>query len=200
MNKLRPATRLTATLVILLFAVSCIRPWGPGGVKRELSREAGVKLDQELGITVTRSGIWLARQILKWTDEGDEIPELKGLRRVEVGIYNVEDYRRGHDEMVALDAGTFGPDWTPLVRVVEDNETVQVMTKERDGELRGMLVVVAEEDEWVIVRMRGRLDRIVESAMEFAFDQADRPELGERTVEVWEERKQADTTASVEVY
>ena len=184
---MKPISRSVATLLILLTAVGCVRPWGPGSMRRELSRDAGVHLDQEFGVTVTRSGIWLARQILEMTDAGDEVPHLKGLRKVQVGVYRVDDYRRGYDGMLALDANTFGPDWTPLVRVVEGGETVQVLTKERAGQLRGMLVVVAERDEWVIVRMRGRLDRIVESAMDFAFDKIDRPDLSDRTVEAWEE-------------
>ena len=46
-----------------------------------------------------------------------------------------------------------------------------------------MLIVVAEEDEWVVVRMRGDLDRILEDAMRFAFDQAERPDLYEKTRE-----------------
>jgi hypothetical protein len=46
-----------------------------------------------------------------------------------------------------------------------------------------MIVVVAESEEWVVVRLRGDLDRILEDTLRFAFDQADRPELYEKTRE-----------------
>ena len=49
--------------------------------------------------------------------------------------------------------------------------------------IRHMVVVVAEEDEWVLVRLKGNLTRIIESAMEFAFDEMERPDLYTRTRE-----------------
>ena len=45
------------------------------------------------------------------------------------------------------------------------------------------LIVVAEDEEWVVVRMYGDLDRILEETMRFAFDQAERPDLYDRTRE-----------------
>lgn len=51
------------------------------------------------------------------------------------------------------------------------------------SEIRGMLVVVAERDEWVVVRMRGDLDRVLEDTLRFAFDQVDRPDLYDKTRE-----------------
>ena len=50
------------------------------------------------------------------------------------------------------------------------------MLRQEDEKIRGLLVVVAERDEWVLVRVRGKLDLIVEDVMRMAFDQADRPD------------------------
>jgi hypothetical protein len=38
-----------------------------------------------------------------------------------------------------------------------------------------------EPDEWVLVRIRGKLDRIIEDAIEMAFDEVDRPDLYAKT-------------------
>ena len=49
--------------------------------------------------------------------------------------------------------------------------------------MRGLLVVVAESDEWVIVKVKGNLDPILEQALAQAFDEVERPELYEKTRE-----------------
>jgi hypothetical protein len=172
---------LMVSLVPALLATCCVRFHGPEDVRTELSRQAGVRLKQETGLTVTRSGVWLARKALRWS--GEEEISLRGVRRVEVGIYEVRGLRGGQAERVRLDPRYLERDWQPIVRVHDEGEDVFVLVHEREGALRGMLVVVADQDEWVLVRLRGKLDRIVEDAMRLAFDQADRPDLFERAME-----------------
>lgn len=180
---------IAAVLTLLTLVPGCIRPVGPGDLKRELSAEAGVELNKEVGVTVTRSGIWLARQIMRMTDE--PLPQLKGLRRVEVGVYRVESQRRNFDPAAGLDLNRFA-DWSPMVRMREDGEDVAVLTREKNGSIRNMLVVVAGEDEWVLVRLSGRLDRVIESSLQFAFDEIDRPELYDRTQDAMDEESDGD--------
>jgi hypothetical protein len=187
----RPYTWLWAlVLVTLLLSLSCVRPHGPEDVRHELSQTAGVKLDREFGITVTRSGVWLARKFVKYAD--DEEISLKGVRRIEVGVYQVEGLRRGREERARLSLDDL-PGWTPIVRVHEDGEDVFVLTQEKDGRIHRLLVVVAEDDEWVLVRLKGKLEHIIEDAMRMAFDQADRPEL----YEVAREQRETDAALAV---
>jgi len=168
-------------LCALIVVPGCIRLGGPDNVSRHLSREAGVDLQQEIGLTVTRSGIWLAKKSLKWADDVDI--SLDGLRRVEVGVYTVRGMRG--DAAEALDINVFPTGWDNWVRIQDEGGQVFVMVRpgEEPDEIRGMLVVVAEEEEWVVVRLYGDLDRILEDTMRFAFDQADRPDLYEKTRE-----------------
>lgn len=168
------AATLVGILTVLL-ATGCVRLVGPEDVRLELSERAGVKLKQETGFTVTRSGIWLARQFV----DDDEVP-LRGVRRVEVGVYEVRGLKRGLDRPRALDPGLFR-EWTPIVRVNEDEEQLMVFVREKDESLRALLVVVAEPEEWVLVRVHGRLDDLLEQAMSMAFEQVDRPELYARS-------------------
>jgi hypothetical protein len=165
-------------LAALASAPGCVRLHGPTDVRRDLGRTAGVQLEQEFGLTVTRSGMWLARKAMKHADE-DEI-SLKGVRRVEIGVYQVQGPRNDSVQRSGLGAEEF-PGWTPLVRVHEDDEDILVLTRERDGKLRRLLIVAAEPDEWVLVRIRGNLDRIIEDAIEMAFDEVDRPDLYAKT-------------------
>jgi len=175
MNRCSQLVFACAVLGALLLSTSCVRFIGPEDVRLELSEQAGVKLRQETGLTVTRSGIWLARQFV---DE-QEVP-LRGLRRVEVGVYEVKGLRRGLDEPRPLDPAYFH-DWQPVVRLREDGEEVMVFVREKDDHLRSLLVVVAEPEEWVLVRMHGRLDDLLEQAMRLAFDHMDRPDLYAKT-------------------
>jgi hypothetical protein len=175
---MRCSTRILLSLLIpIALTLSCVRFVGPEDVRQDLSSQAGVKLKQETGFTVTRSGIWLAR---KFVDD-DEVP-LKGIRRVEVGIYEVKGLRRGVDEPANLNPRHLDG-WEPIVRVHEEDEDVMVLVKQQDEMIRAMLIVVAEEDEWVLVRVRGKLNRVLEQAMKTAFDNVERPELYVRTRE-----------------
>jgi len=132
-----------------------------------------------MGLTVKRSGMWLARWGMRIAGE-DEI-SLRGIRRVEVGVYLPLQTKDGSAPS-RLDIRDF-EGWSPLVRVHDEDEEVLVMVREKQGEVRDMLVVVSDEDELVVVRMKGRLDRILEEAMAEAFDQAERPDLYEKSRE-----------------
>lgn len=163
-------------LVPVLGGVGCIRLTGPEDVRQDLSEIAGVKLRQETGFTVTRSGMWIARKAMKMS--GEEEISLRGIRRVEVGVYEVKGLRRGIDERVPLTLDDMPKGWHPMVIVEGDDEEIFVMTKHgEDGMIRQLLVVVSEDDEWVLVKIKGKLDHIVEDAMRMAFDQGDRLEL-----------------------
>lgn len=168
---------LLPLMIPVALTLSCVRFVGPEDVRQELSSQAGVKLKQETGFTVTRSGIWLAR---KFVDD-DEV-SLKGIRRVEVGVYEVKGLRRGVDQPANLDLRHLDG-WEPIVSIHEEGEDVMVLVKQQDEMIRAMLIVVAEEDEWVLVRVRGKLNRILEQAMKAAFDNVERPELYVRTRE-----------------
>lgn len=175
----------TMTLMVLmtaLFLTGCVRMTGPESLRRDLSRSSGVILKKEAGVTVTRSGIWLTRMGLKIANEPD-IPKLRGLRRVEVGVYNVQGYRDGATASGPVELDAVFDDWNTLVSMNGDGEQVRVLTRENHGKLRQLLVVVASEDEWVLVRLRGRLDQLIEQAIRFGFDSAERPELYERSRE-----------------
>ena len=175
-----PRTSALAVLLAVLAGPACIRLHGPEDMRRELARTAGVKLDREMGLTITRSGVWLARKIMKWS--GEEEISLKGVRRVEIGVYQVDRLREGYTEPASLRSVDFA-EWSPVVKVHDDGEDAMVLLKEKDGRVKGMLVVAADDEEWVLVRVWGNLDRVMEEVMRMAFDQVDRPDLYDRTRE-----------------
>jgi hypothetical protein len=156
---------------------------GPADLRREVSASAGIELDRIMALTVGRTGMAIARLVT----DGDEIP-LRGVRKVEIGIYEVNGLRPGVDARGAIGLPRL-EGWHSVVRVRDDEQEVHILLEERDDQIRGMIIVVAEDEEVVLIRIRGKLQHTVEQAMRMAFDQADRPELYEPTVA--EYRKQA---------
>jgi hypothetical protein len=171
-RKIRISLLLASTV---LLGLSCVRFVGPEEIRHDLSDQAGVKLKQETGLTLTRSAVWLAR---KFVDQDDFT--LEGVRRIEVGVYEVKGLKGRRESPSPLDL-TRLEGWEPVVRVNEPGEDVIVLIKEKDEVVRALLVVVAEQDEWVLVRIRGKLNRVLEEAMEMAFKDADRPDLYAKT-------------------
>lgn len=169
---------LCLLLAAALSSAACIGFRGPEQIRREISHNSGVELDREMGFTVRRSGMWLVRSGLRIAGE-DEI-SLRGVRGIQVGIYQVRGSELGTHAQLPLEARRFS-DWDPVVRIHEDDEEVLVMVREKKGSVRRLLVVVSDDEELVIVRMKGRLDDILEEAMAEAFDQADRPELYDKS-------------------
>jgi hypothetical protein len=168
---------LHGILILALLSPACVTLRGPEDVRRDISSATGVRFEREIGLSVRRSGMWLARWGMRIA--GEEEISLRGLRRVDVGIYlPLKAKSESSPELSDLRAFE---DWSPLVRVREEGDEALVMIRERDGEVRGMLVVVSEPEELVIVRMKGKLDRILEEAMSEAFDQAERPDLYEQS-------------------
>ena len=181
--------KLLLTGILVASLTGCVRLYGPEDVSRSLSGAAGVDLRQEVGVTVTRSGIWLAKKSLKWSDEEDI--SLDGLKRVEVGVYEVVGEEE--DGRNALSMDRFPSHWMPWVRVHDEGEDVFVLVREGRGgdalDIRSMLVVVAAEDEWVVVRMHGKLEKIMEDAIRFAMDQNEDSDLTEKTIEASRNRE-----------
>jgi len=176
---------LKTVLAVAALAACCSCIFhGPEDLRRDLSTSAGVELDREAGVTVGRFGIAVARVFTKQ----EEVP-LKGVRKVEVGVYEVVGRHAGSRLSGRLQLPEM-PGYVPIVRVHDDGEDVFVLLKSDEQErIRRMLVIVAEDDEWVLVRIRGKLDRIIEQAMQMAFDQADKPDLYEPALADYRERR-----------
>jgi hypothetical protein len=167
-------------MILALAGTGCVTLHGPEEIRRDLSRETGVKLDHDFSITVNRGGMWLARQGMKWSGEHEF--DIKGIKHVDVGIYEPAGLRKGFEAPRSVHPDYF-KGWETLARVQEDGENVLVLTKEKGEKIKGLLVVVTESDEWVIVRVKGNLNDIIEQALAEAFDEIERPDLYEKTRE-----------------
>jgi hypothetical protein len=172
-----------AILGLVPTASGCILPFnGPSGVRRDIQAATGREYDRSFALTVGRSGVALARWAVRKAGE-DDIP-LEGLRKVEIGIYEVRD--RSDQPSTGSDfTAILWPTWRPLVEMHPDQgENVLILSEARsDGSIKRLLFLVENEDQLVIVRLKGRLDHFIEQAMRYAFEQADRPDLIDPSIE-----------------
>lgn len=177
--------RLVAVSLVPALLTACIIPFnGPGDIRRDIEAQTGRRYDRSFGLTVGRSGMALARWAVRHSGE-DAIP-LKGIKKVEIGIYEVKN---GPSSPAALTPGDW-PEWSPLVEIAaQDDGSVLVLSKEGkdEGSIRRLLFVVEDEEELVLVRLSGKLDTFIEEAITYALEEAERPELVEPVISDYRE-------------
>lgn len=167
---------------------------GPSGIHREIANGTGAAYEREFGVTIGPLGMAIARWGMRMAEEhGDEeVVSLRGIRKVQVGVYHVKPGTWKNPRK------TFAPkllrDWEPVVHLRDDGEDVHVLLRSERDSIRAMLVVVSEEDELVIVKLRGRLDELLRDALELGLDHADRGDRFEEAAERLEDHEAAGST------
>lgn len=96
---------------------------------------------------------------------------LKDVSRVKVGVFRAE----GAAGLQDVDAGLFGFEkgWQVAVKARQEEERVWVLYRDGPETLRDLYVVVLNDEDLVVARVRGRLDRLIARVME------DRDEIGD---------------------
>lgn len=100
------------------------------------------------------------------SDETEDVrPYLRYLRRVKVGVYAVE----GLPPLDAVDLPQLRrlreKGWETLIATREEDATTWTLYRERRGTVRDVYVLTLSEDELVMVRLKGRLDKLLAHAM-----------------------------------
>jgi hypothetical protein len=155
----RPAA-LVAALVALGLGTSCLTYRGPRGVREQLESQMGVELDREFGIKLGFLSTKLASGIARMAS--DEPLPLRGISGIGVVTYNLppsKDREQRSLRELKLDG------WETLLRVRDHGDDATVLAR-MDGEhIRGLLFVVKDDDEVTIAKIRGRLERMLETAI-----------------------------------
>lgn len=118
-----------------------------------------------LGPVSLRMAKWILRRV---DDEDAEIASeyLSDVRRVKAGIYKVNDY--SDDEVSSLPAlRRFERNgWELAVRARDNDESVLIYYRERNDAVSDMFLVVATNEELVLAKIEGRLNRLLERAIQ----------------------------------
>lgn len=160
--------RGAAALIVVLLLIPSSGCWfGTGStwdVRQSVTRQTGLRFEPEFGVKLGRISTAMGRFIARRADKN--MPPLKGVAKVEVGVYAVKTDSIEETAGMQLDALRF-PEWTPLVRIREDGEQVLVLYQEgaKLEHIRAAMVLVLDGEELVVVRLRGKLDRFLRESL-----------------------------------
>ena len=165
---------VVAILLAMTVGSGCL--WAPelDRVRKDIERQIpGVEFSREFAISLGPMSIGLLRVIaaVAPVDE-DQRGYLDEISKVKVAVYEVDNMPRDPEIQVPdrLRRLLDEKGWDLAVRVHEDEESVWVLYKAEDDEVREMYVLVMNTEELVLVRVEGHLDRLFEKAMNDHFD------------------------------
>lgn len=144
-----------------------IRKWAPGA-----------RFEREEHVRIGRVKLGLVRGILRMVDDGEEDEEgraiLREVDRVEVATYRVHglpDLSGLRQKAPGFESQLARTGWNLTVKAQEDNSPSWLFTRgDEKGGLKNVLVVDLDDHELTVVRVDGRIDRILAEAI------AERPE------------------------
>ena len=159
--------QLSGSLAVVAIALISTGCWfGTGStsdIRYEVTDQTGVDLEPDFGIKLGRLTTAMAKPFARKA-AGESIP-LKGIAKIEVGIYNVVDSR---DPVESGMADLEFAGWEPIVRIRDGDERIQILCRTEGERIRAMLVVVLDGDELVVVRLKGNLHKFLPGALEYA--------------------------------
>ena len=130
------------------------------------------KLNKNIELSLGVVPLWMAEKVSAFIDE-PEVQEartyLDHISRVDVGVYEVHDSlmsqkRTEAAQRIKASMKTHG--FEPIVQVREKRETVGVYVPTVEDKFpEELFVVVMTEHEVVLVRVNGRLDRVIQAAV-----------------------------------
>ncbi len=173
------AARITAMLWVaaaLPFTGGCV--WTPelSDIKKDIARQIpGATFEHEMSFAIGPGGLALARAACTFVPPiHDARAWLKDVSRVEVAMYDVVDSELPKslktperiEEMLA-------DGWEMAARAREKDEAVWVLYR-LDGEsVREVFVVALDRHELVLVKVKGRLERVIARALDEIGDDED---------------------------
>ena len=117
-------------------------------------------------IHLNRLSTSMLKPVALWAlgEEGEDLGFLRSIRRVDVAVYEVFSFPETieGDELSAMDRRLHKSGWTRLLRARETDEITWVYSREsRSGGIRDLFVISVDGVEMVMVRVGGKLDRVL---------------------------------------
>ena len=135
------------------------------------ARLPGVTLDPGIQMRLGRLSLGMAKGIVRMAmDEEDEEEVFAMLRHVkgmEVAIYETDTLTADGPQRWANYLSDLGArrGWVPVAKVHEGDSSSVVFFKHKRDQIRGVYVFTLNEENMVMARFKGRLDRVVAEAL-----------------------------------
>jgi hypothetical protein len=127
------------------------------------------QVEKKFKLRVGPMMILAAQFISQRATDMPEIAEYLGeIKNVQIGIYDVK--REGPSVPLAIpaeaDQGLMERGWEPFVRVRDREQQVTLFYKAINDRISGVYAVVLAEDKLVVVEVQGKLDKLIEKAIQ----------------------------------
>ena len=148
---------------LMALASGCMTYRGPRGVEDTLERSLGVELHRDFGIKLGPISTKFAASFVGHDDEFD----LHDMTRVGVAVFEV-GARNGRSPrpIEAKDLG--GAGWSTMLDSRSDGDQVLLLVKSRGDSIHDLLLLAADDEEVVVARLTGRLDKLIARTMDRA--------------------------------
>jgi hypothetical protein len=160
--------------IVVLLAVAAATSgclWAPdlAMVRKDIERQLpGASFEKEIELTLGPISLTFARLITRVVPDAREASGyLRDVSRIELAVYNAERVPPARDVKMPerLKEMTSGEDWEMAVKIRDNDELVWVFYRMEDEAVRELYVVSLDDDELVMVRAEGRLERLVARAL-----------------------------------
>ena len=148
-----------AVIAALAFAsVGCMTYRGPIGVESAIEKQLGVQLDREFGVKLGWTSTKIMLSFMKDDDDEDSVFNCD-LDGVGIATFVIPPGAR----KARLDPKRLGlGDWDTAVHARDADGDVLLVTREKHGKIRELILVVVDEEEVVLGRLKGDLGELVE--------------------------------------
>jgi hypothetical protein len=171
-------SRVLAVLALAaaILGTGCVTATSPeiASMKDDIETAVGGDFEREMGIRLGRVSLGLGKAVMGMVarhDDGDMAETtalLRGLRKVEVTVYDTGSFQggSGQDLPDLVETAMARGRWMPTVRVRSDDELAWVFCRlDEEERLRAVTVVTLDGGQLTLVRLAGRLDRALAAAI-----------------------------------
>ncbi|REJ81046.1 MAG: hypothetical protein DWQ36_13540 [Acidobacteria bacterium] len=161
----------------------------------------GASLERGHGAKLGRLSLGLARAVAGAAIDDDEDPEAAAGLRIARGIKRVEFRQFTIDGAVSeewspsrLERRLESRGWDTVARVVGDESLAWVLVRFDDRHVRSAIVLALDGEELALLRLSGRLDRVIAEAIRFARSEVHEDDWHDE----WEEAPDAEEWDEIE--
>jgi hypothetical protein len=146
--------------------------WSPelAGVRNDLERQLpGSSFDKNIELSLGPVLLTFARAATSVIPGAREArPYLAGVSRVQIGVYKAHIASIADLHMPKRLQSLIADGWETAVRVRDDRDAVWLLYRPDGEKVKEIFVVVLNNDELVLVKARGHLEKLLAAAMEEA--------------------------------
>lgn len=153
-----------AAVALIVATSGCMTYRGPRGVEDALEHKLGVELHRDVGIKL---GPLSTKFALSFMDDDNDDMDLHDLTGIAFAVYEVgEKNGRTPTHVEPKDLGCAS--WSTLFSSQSADDHVLLLVKPRNGSIHDMMLLAADDDEVVVARLKGRLDKLIAKAIDQA--------------------------------